>query len=364
MYGFLWLTAAMFAFTPSLQAQDLMDWLQDATTSSRTDAPSDTSGMDMAELVTLEPGESEMYPRVSPGGKYLLVVSGKSRKPVITRRLIENGDPLNLVSEDDPQALGSIAWHGDDSVTFLSYRADSLGLWKKPVVGGVIRRFQRIDGELTSPILLDDDSIIAVRLPVAPKRLGSSGHKKSAGPGFDNWNMRGKQPYMVHISKSGAERKLTSGVNPALSPNGKRLVFSMQEGRNWHLFMMNVDGSGLIQLTEGRDVDVQPTWSPDGKWIAFTSNRGKQVKAKNAVADMHLSGKSNWDIWLISHDGRGLTRLTENNARDGAPGIAKNGRVYFHSDRKVSKENRGRHQVKGRTGGFHIWSVALPAKVS
>ncbi|MFQ5345180.1 MAG: hypothetical protein ACE5DZ_04370 [Mariprofundus sp.] len=363
MYRGLWLTVAMLAFAPLLHGQDLMDWLHDTALPAHTSTDS-LDETDMAELLTLEPGENEMYPRVSPDGKYLLVISGKRRKPVITRRLIENGDPVNIVSENDPYVLGSINWRGNDTVTFLSYRADSLGLWEKPVAGGIIRRSMRLDGELANPVILDDGSIIAVRLRASSKRLTSSRHQ-APGPKFDNWAMRGKQPYLVYINKNGAEHELTAGVNPSLSPDGQRLVFSMQAGKSWHLFMMSVDGSDLIQLTEGRNIDVQPTWSPDGKWIAFTSNRGDSYSGAATSTDSHsISGKTNWDIWLIGHDGRGLTRLTRNPAKEGAPSISGNGRVYFHSDRKVDREDSKKHQVKGSTSGFHIWSVALPARVS
>ena len=71
--------------------------------------------------------------------------------------------------------------------------------------------------------------------------------------------------------------------------------------------------------------------------------------------------KSNWDIWAIGRGGRNLTRLTLDKARDGAPNVGANGRVYFHSDRQVVSEKQKLHQVRGGTAGFHIWSVSLPA---
>ena len=327
-----------------------MGWLQDGH---RSAADAATDG---AELLTLEPGEMEMYPHISPDGKYLLVVSGKSRKPVVSRRLTENGDPVNLVSDYDPLLPDSIAWHGDAAVTFLSERADSLGLWVKPVGGGVIRRLFRLEGELRNPIVLNDGSMIAVRLRIVSSHLAATGRKASAAV-FNNWHRPGYQSSLVRIDPAGAEQQLSAGDSPALSPDGRRLAFSMQNGRSRHLFIMNVDGSGLIQLTQGAFVDVQPTWSPDSKWVAFTSNRGRF--AHDAAAEkLKRAGKTNWDIWRIGADGRGLTRLTRDPARDGAPTIAANGNVYFHSDRRISKHMRALHQVQGRVKGFHIWRIA------
>jgi len=348
------LALVLMLASPAVQADDLMDWLHEAAGNALHSAEADG---DHASLLTLEPGENEMYPKVSPDGRHLLTVSGKHAKPVISLRMVENGDPVNVVSDFDQQVMDSIAWHGTDQVTFLSYRADSLGLWQKPVIGGMIRRlYRRLDGELMTPLVLDDGSMIVVRLNKVQDHPLMQSDKKQLQATFVNWQLRGYQSNIARISEQGAETELTPGANPSLSPDGSRLVFSIQNGHHWHLFMMNTDGSDLVQLTEGDSIDVQPTWSPDGKWIAFTSNRGSMV-------DGHAA-KENWDIWMIGRNGRNLMRLTVDPASDGAPSIANNGRVYFHSDRKVSREESKTRRINGGTAGFHIWGVPLPAKVS
>lgn len=340
---------ALLAFVPPVHAEDLLDWLQ--TKASKIQNASKSSiAADNAELLTLEPGENEMYPKVSPDGKTILVASGKRKNVAITLRLSENGDPLSVVSENDDFALNSYAWHGPDHASFLSQRAGGLGVWEKPVDGkGAIRRLHRLVGDMSHPVVLEDGSLIAVRLiSTSNQKL-----KTKKQDGFLNWKNSGRQARLVLISKDGAEIDLAAGVNPAVSPDGRQLAFSMKAGRSRHLFTMNVDGSDLVQLTDERSIDVQPAWSPDGKWIVFTSNRGG--------ADMRQPKKSNWDIWAIGHNGRNLTQLTHTLARDGGPDVGTDGRVYFHSDRKISDEKKKTHQVKGRTSGFHIWSVNLPA---
>jgi Tol biopolymer transport system component len=61
--------------------------------------------------------------------------------------------------------------------------------------------------------------------------------------------------------------------NVAYHPNGRQLVFTGTKGGISDLYLVNEDGSGLRQLTNDQFADLQPTFSPDGRTIAFATDR-------------------------------------------------------------------------------------------
>ena len=349
----MFVLAALMAWSLPAQAAGVLDWLETKGVNAPGQPGQAEIATDGAVLLTLESGENEMYAKPSPDGKSLLVVSSKRKQAWVSRRVVENGDPLNMVS-DDPHALDSIKWRDSGHVYFLSNRAGGLGLWEKISDGeGMQKRILTMRGIYTEPTLLSDGSVIAARLSDTAPSGQHEKHSSKKSDGFDNWTLAGLHSEVVRISPEGDARMLSAGVNPALSPDGQWVVFSMPVGRSYHLFRMHPDGSELIQVTDARSVDVQPTWSPDGKWIVFTSNRGH--------ADMRHKNRSNWDVWAIDAKGRNLTQLTTDEARDGGAQVGLDGRVYFHSDRKVGKELIAARNVDHVQKGFHIWSVALPS---
>ncbi len=339
-------TLLLIALTISIstaQGNELFGFLEGAGQPSKEEP--------VAKLVTLEANESEMYPKVSPDGKYLLTLTGKSKSYWISRRAIQNGTPLNIVT-NDLAALGSVAW-SNNSISFLSNRTGTLGLWQKPAGGeGLMRRVKELSGKLKDITLLKDGSMIATRLIMH----GHDKYKKKIYlDNFNNWDAIGTHSYIVHITAGGSEKRLSEGFHPAISPDGKRIVFSMPVERSIHLFMMDIDGKNLAELSGIHSIDIQPTWSPDGQWVVFTSNRSHR--------DVHDGKKNQWDIWAVTREGKQLTQLTLDKAQDGAPSVAKDGYVYFHSDRKISKSSMAKHQVSGHLEGFHIWKIPLPDKI-
>ena len=81
--------------------------------------------------------------------------------------------------------------------------------------------------------------------------------------------------YSINVDGSGLKNLSNDpGVdeNPDVSPDGKQIVWTSDrgEGGTLHLFVMDVDGSHLRQLTSGPGGDISPRWSPDGKKVAFS----------------------------------------------------------------------------------------------
>ena len=106
-------------------------------------------------------------------------------------------------------------------------------------------------------------------------------------------------------------------ASPAWSPDGRRIAFASDRDGNTEVYVMNADGSGVTRLTVNDAVDSSPSWSPDGRRIAFVSTRD-----------------GNWEIYVMNADGSGVTRLTDNDAYDWSPAWSPDGRrIAFQSKR-------------------------------
>ncbi len=63
-------------------------------------------------------------------------------------------------------------------------------------------------------------------------------------------------------------------MSPAAGPSGKKLAFAMESpGNNLDIYISNPDGTKAQRLTYNPANDLEPTWSPDGHYLAFVSDR-------------------------------------------------------------------------------------------
>jgi Tol biopolymer transport system component len=95
---------------------------------------------------------------------------------------------------------------------------------------------------------------------------------------------------IAHASATAASpiRQLTSStatnVRPSWSADGKSIAFQSNRDGPYHIYVMNTDGSNLRQLTSGDNDDRHPSWSPDGKTIAVDT--GSEIRREIALIDV------------------------------------------------------------------------------
>jgi len=126
-----------------------------------------------------------------------------------------------------------------------------------------------------------------------------------------------------------------------LSYDGKEVVFALRRGghvgsnpvahiediscykdeaSNYHLFRINIDGTGLKQLTDGTYNNLDPAWLPDGG-IAFISDR-KPAYAYCYVVTSPV-------VYRMDRDGKNQKRLSSNYLMDFTPSVLNDGRIIY-----------------------------------
>lgn len=133
---------------------------------------------------------------------------------------------------------------------------------------------------------------------------------------------------------------------PSWSPDGRAIAFMSVDrdpaSRSSALYRIGSDGTGLAQLTDGRAWDMDPAWSPDGTRIAFASDRG-----------------GSFEIYTVAADGDHLRQLTSLGMRSEQPTWSPDGsRLAFVSGAPpyadvyvVAADGSRLHRVFTQVGG-------------
>ena len=156
------------------------------------------------------------------------------------------------------------------------------------------------------------------------------------------------------------------GEYPAWSPDGRRIAFASEVGGSTafgepdhDVFVMGADGSNETNLTNDPDsVDMYPTWSPDGAWLAFESTRGTPPSFEPPERDPERA--SDYDVWAMRPDGSEAHNLTSDPDRqDRFPDWSTHGLLIDREGTIVVLDPRSgaEDDVSERTGVFGTFAA-------
>jgi len=239
----------------------------------------------------------ETNPTWSADATHILFVSNRDGNREIYRMNASGNNETNLTNDDgfdsDP------AWlPGDRGFVFTSTRDGSFDLFVQELDGagapeGAPERLTTHPGRDLQPAVSPDGK----RIAFVSDRDGDN----------EIFVMRANAPEgptnkALQLTKNGADGNgSASDTAPDWSPDGRRLAFVSNRVGASDVFVMNADGTKQRNLTRQPDIaNLQPVWSPSGKQIAFFRNGGG--------ADV--------DVFRMRADGSRLVNLTESATRE------------------------------------------------
>ena len=197
----------------------------------------------------------DLLPRFSPDGRRIAFTSYKDGNPDLFLLDLETGRASSLSDEQGLNIAGGYSPDGTKILLTLS-RGKSPNLYLKDLNTGALTRLTTHFGADSTPTFSPD------------ARQTAFVSDRSGNP----------QIYLLDLATK-QTRRLTN-MNwcdaPAWSPTGEWIAFAGRANRKdkMDIFLVDVTGVQIRQLTHGEGSNEDPTWSPDGRILAFSSTRG------------------------------------------------------------------------------------------
>lgn len=168
-----------------------------------------------------------------------------------------------------------------------------------------------------------------------------------------------------HLASLAESLSRTSIRAPLISPDAHSIAYLQRETNwkenefVWQLWLVNVETGKSVQLTRGKKAVGSVEWSPDGRWLAFVTEREANVIEPLAVVQREAgsqdSGKpgaadsakpATKQIWLIAPNGGEAWALTKSETNIGDFHWSKDGKsILFAAAEPPSKANKARIEL-------------------
>jgi TolB protein len=105
-----------------------------------------------------------------------------------------------------------------------------------------------------------------------------------------------------------------------LSPDGSSVAFVSTRGGRANIWVLKLSSAKLTNLTPNSTGDFRPAWSPDGQWIAFSSDRDSTNPLNPLRVPIHST-----EIYIMRRDGSDVRRITRSGGTAGSPSWSPDG---------------------------------------
>jgi Tol biopolymer transport system component len=271
--------------------------------------------------------ENARNPVVSPDGRHIAIISKRDGTPDLYVIDADGGGRVRLSNTAETEGIAG--WSADGSqVRFMVFKQDTAHLYSVGRDGTGLTRIGGTPGR-ANRVSRDGSFVVYGAGPYASMQLftarvdGSNARRITPGTSAfwchalsaDGQRVAasrsdsGKLEIWVMSLDGSGSRQVTQfsrergrGQCPSWSPDGRRLavqgaVRHLRDSTRLidHIFVVDVETGTATKLAEHHEPfgDETPSWFPDGRRIAFQSNRS-----------------GSWEIWTINADGTGLRQIT------------------------------------------------------
>ncbi len=251
------------------------------------------AGVANLELISTFPG-THRSPSFSPDGRMIAFVSDAGGTPQVWVKNLAGGDPIQVTFGDLPVLRPRWSPQGDRIV----YSIQGAGIWSVAPLGGEPRRL--VDSGSNGELSPDGRRLVF-------ERRGQIVVGNADGSDVVSLSSLSSRP-LPHMGDAW----------PTFSPDGKSIaVFLGEEGRYGDYWIVPSEGGEARRLTTDFEEGGAPAWTPDGKWLVFTSAR-----------------RGSLNLWRVSTSGGPPVPVTTGPGDDLDPVVSSDGRTLLFANVK------------------------------